>query len=307
VAAGREIGIFLTWDECKQRVHRFSGAKHRCFSTRAAAECWLDASLRPIRPRRVRAAGRQRIRLVGPAAAAPLFLLMFIFTMISPANAFSIDPLVVAVAPYEAMEGIFPICYATLALSSGRSAIAFTLGYASFAAFIMIGIVAAACVMAGANALSAYLAYTCCPPRRRWATLRGWSNCHLALLLLRPTLQCGARLACTPVCSSYAQPLVLLLRTPSVLWRAPCYRLLSSSVLTPVWILPRYSSCCCVSFRPHFTSYARAPAERTRRREIHCEAPQADSDYRVCPFHTQAVLRQASTHGQVAPRSDEPA
>jgi hypothetical protein len=71
---------------------------------------------------------------------------MFLFTVISPPTAFSIDPLVAAVAPYEAMEGIFPICYATLALGSGsgdsrhdgRAAVAFTLGYASFAAFIMV-------------------------------------------------------------------------------------------------------------------------------------------------------------------------
>ena len=138
VAAGRNIGVFTTWEECRQQVHRFPHSRHRCFPTREAADDWLDATIHPMdRPRRVRAVGRQRVRLVAPAHA-PLFLLMFLFTVISPAAAFSVDPMVAAVAPYEAMEvaGIYPICYATLALGSGfgdfrrdgRAAVAFTLG-----------------------------------------------------------------------------------------------------------------------------------------------------------------------------------
>lgn len=41
VKNGREIGIFLSWDECKKQVDGFSGAQYKSFPTKDAAEEYL--------------------------------------------------------------------------------------------------------------------------------------------------------------------------------------------------------------------------------------------------------------------------
>lgn len=38
VRAGRETGIFTTWQECKAQIDGYSGAVFKSFSTRAEAE-----------------------------------------------------------------------------------------------------------------------------------------------------------------------------------------------------------------------------------------------------------------------------
>ncbi|AXI26289.1 ribonuclease HI [Gemella sp. ND 6198] len=43
VSKGRKVGIFLTWDECKEQVHGYKGAVFKSFSTREEAENFLTA------------------------------------------------------------------------------------------------------------------------------------------------------------------------------------------------------------------------------------------------------------------------
>lgn len=42
VRKGRETGIFLTWDECRERVAGFSGAEYKSFPTRQEAEAFMN-------------------------------------------------------------------------------------------------------------------------------------------------------------------------------------------------------------------------------------------------------------------------
>lgn len=48
VAKGRKTGIFSTWEECKQSVHKFTGAKFKSFNTRDLAENYLLAASSPV-------------------------------------------------------------------------------------------------------------------------------------------------------------------------------------------------------------------------------------------------------------------
>lgn len=42
VKAGRQKGIFLSWDDCKNSISGYSGAKYKSFPTRAEAEAFLN-------------------------------------------------------------------------------------------------------------------------------------------------------------------------------------------------------------------------------------------------------------------------
>ena len=42
VAIGRETGVYSTWEECRQRVTGFSGARYMGFASMADAQRWLD-------------------------------------------------------------------------------------------------------------------------------------------------------------------------------------------------------------------------------------------------------------------------
>ena len=41
VKQGKKMGIFTTWDECKQNVHGYSGAAYKSFASKADAEKYL--------------------------------------------------------------------------------------------------------------------------------------------------------------------------------------------------------------------------------------------------------------------------
>ena len=41
VKNGRKIGVFLTWDECKAQVEKYSGAEYKSFSTMDEANAYL--------------------------------------------------------------------------------------------------------------------------------------------------------------------------------------------------------------------------------------------------------------------------
>ena len=42
VRAGREIGVFTTWDECKKAIIGYSGAIYKSFDSQLAAREWFD-------------------------------------------------------------------------------------------------------------------------------------------------------------------------------------------------------------------------------------------------------------------------
>jgi ribonuclease HI len=42
VANGRKQGIFNTWDECKEQVYQFAGARYKKFDTVQAAQQFID-------------------------------------------------------------------------------------------------------------------------------------------------------------------------------------------------------------------------------------------------------------------------
>lgn len=48
VAVGREIGVFMTWNECEKQVKGYSGAKYKSFTTQKEAEEWKDANKRQM-------------------------------------------------------------------------------------------------------------------------------------------------------------------------------------------------------------------------------------------------------------------
>lgn len=47
VRIGRNIGVFNTWDECKEQVNGFYGAKYKSFSTLAEAEAFVGGEDAP--------------------------------------------------------------------------------------------------------------------------------------------------------------------------------------------------------------------------------------------------------------------
>jgi ribonuclease HI len=42
VRAGREPGIYRTWEDCNQQVHRYPGARFKGFSSEQDARRWLE-------------------------------------------------------------------------------------------------------------------------------------------------------------------------------------------------------------------------------------------------------------------------
>lgn len=44
VARGRKVGIFKTWNECKQQVHRFPRCLFKSFKNQNEAREWLTVS-----------------------------------------------------------------------------------------------------------------------------------------------------------------------------------------------------------------------------------------------------------------------
>ncbi|MBR5721591.1 MAG: ribonuclease H family protein [Clostridia bacterium] len=44
VKTGRETGIFLTWDECRNATDGYSGAEYKCFSAKAEAQKYLKGA-----------------------------------------------------------------------------------------------------------------------------------------------------------------------------------------------------------------------------------------------------------------------
>jgi ribonuclease HI len=47
VYKGRERGIFGSWDECKKRVDKYTGARYKKFKTRVDAQYYLDKGVTP--------------------------------------------------------------------------------------------------------------------------------------------------------------------------------------------------------------------------------------------------------------------
>jgi viroplasmin and RNaseH domain-containing protein len=41
VARGRKVGVYETWNECKEQVHKFAGARFKSFASKEDAENWI--------------------------------------------------------------------------------------------------------------------------------------------------------------------------------------------------------------------------------------------------------------------------
>lgn len=50
VKAGKKIGIFLTWEECKEQVNGFSGASYKSFTSKEEAENFLNSGIKKTVP-----------------------------------------------------------------------------------------------------------------------------------------------------------------------------------------------------------------------------------------------------------------
>lgn len=48
VRVGRQPGIYETWSECREQVEKYSGAKHKSFEDRAAAEAYIAQQEEPV-------------------------------------------------------------------------------------------------------------------------------------------------------------------------------------------------------------------------------------------------------------------
>jgi ribonuclease HI len=42
VRRGRKPGIYMTWEECKEQVHRYQGAIYKSFNNMKDAQTFLD-------------------------------------------------------------------------------------------------------------------------------------------------------------------------------------------------------------------------------------------------------------------------